>query len=103
MKEAPVDECAGRRYVGVDLHRRRSVIVRMTPEGDRLGATVRIDNDPFALTRRAAAWGEKPEVVLEGRDRPSAQVAQAAASHPGARRGWPRQAVRQLARWRGRS
>jgi len=31
-----VDEYGGRQYVGIDLHRRRSVIVRMTPEGDRL-------------------------------------------------------------------
>jgi len=60
-----VDEYAGRQYVGVDLHRRRSVIVRMTPEGDRLGAAVRIDNDPFALAQLVASWGEKPEVVLE--------------------------------------
>jgi transposase len=65
MKEAPVDEYAGRQYVGVDLHRRRSVIVRMTPEGDRLGAPVRIDNDPFELARQVASWGESPEVVLE--------------------------------------
>jgi hypothetical protein len=33
----------GRQYVGIDLHRRRSVIVRMTPEGEQLG-WVRIDN-----------------------------------------------------------
>jgi len=31
--------------VGIDLHRRRSVIVRRTPEGETL-ETVRIDNDP---------------------------------------------------------
>jgi transposase len=60
-----VDEYAGRQYVGVDLHRRRSVIVRMTPEGERLGAAVRIDNDAFTLARLAASWGERPEVVLE--------------------------------------
>jgi transposase len=60
-----VDEYAGRQYVGVDLHRRRSVIVRMTPEGHRLGSAVRIDNDPFALAQLVASWGESPEVVLE--------------------------------------
>jgi hypothetical protein len=27
----------GRQYVGIDLHRQRSVIVRMTPEGEQLG------------------------------------------------------------------
>jgi transposase len=56
---------AGRRYVGIDLHRRRSVIVQMSPEGQRLGPTVRIDNDPFELARQVTSWGESPEVVLE--------------------------------------
>jgi transposase len=60
-----VDEYAGRQYVGIDLHRRRSVIVRMTPESERLGSTVRIDNDPFELAQLVASWGESPEVVLE--------------------------------------
>jgi transposase len=60
-----VDEYRGRQYVGIDLHRRRSVIVRMTPEGERLGSPVRIDNDPFELARQVASWGESPEVVLE--------------------------------------
>jgi transposase len=60
-----VDEYGGRQYVGIDLHRRRSVIVRMTPEGERLGSAVRIDNDPFELAQQVASWGESPEVVLE--------------------------------------
>jgi transposase len=60
-----VDEYDGRQFVGIDLHRRRSVIVRMTPEGERLGAAVRIDNDPFELAQQVASWGESPEVVLE--------------------------------------
>jgi transposase len=59
-----VDEYDGRQYVGVDLHRRRSVIVRMTPDGRRLGM-VRIDNDPFELAAQVALWGEDPQVVLE--------------------------------------
>jgi transposase len=37
----------------------------MTPEGQRLGAAVRIDNDPFGLAAQVASWGESPEVVLE--------------------------------------
>jgi transposase len=37
----------------------------MTPEGDRLGSAVRIDNDPFELAQQVASWGENPEVVLE--------------------------------------
>jgi transposase len=60
-----VDEYEGRQYVGIDLHRRRSVIVRMTEEGRRLGRAVRIDNDPFVLAQQIAGWGERPEVVLE--------------------------------------
>ena len=43
----------GQQFVGVDLHRRRTVIVRQTPAGQRLG-TVRIDNDPFALAEQVA-------------------------------------------------
>jgi transposase len=60
-----VDEYDGRQYVGIDLHRRRSVIVRMTPEGERIGRPVRIDSDPFELSQQIASWGEHPEVVLE--------------------------------------
>jgi transposase len=50
--------------VGIDLHRRRSVIVRMSEAGERLEA-VRIDNDPVALGLEIAKAGEAPEVVLE--------------------------------------
>src|SRR5438874_6045045 len=60
-----VEEYDGRQVVGIDLHRRRSVIVRMTPEGQRLGPMVRIDNDPLELARQVALWGESPQVVLE--------------------------------------
>jgi transposase len=51
-------------YVGIDLHRRRSVIVRMTPEGEKL-ETVRINNDPVALSLELAKAGDGPEVILE--------------------------------------
>jgi hypothetical protein len=54
----------GRQIVGIDLHRRRSVIVRMTQAGEHPG-TVRIDNDPIALGQAIAAAGENPDVVLE--------------------------------------
>ena len=48
-KEAPVStDYDGRQYVGIDLHRRRSVIVRMTPAGERLEA-VRFASDPAVL------------------------------------------------------
>ena len=55
----------GRQYVGIDLHRRRTVIVRMTPEGERLGAMVRIPSTPDALRVEMAAAGVAPRVVLE--------------------------------------
>ena len=57
-------EYDGGQVVGIDLHRRRSVIVQMSAEGERLGKT-RIDNDPFVLAEQVAGWGEAPEVVLE--------------------------------------
>ncbi|MGW0825060.1 IS110 family transposase [Streptomyces sp. NPDC002845] len=57
-------EYAGRQYVGIDLHRRRSVIVRQTDQGKVL-ESVRIDNDPVALALEIAKAGPDPEVVLE--------------------------------------
>lgn len=60
-----MDEYGGKQYVGIDLHRRRSVIVRMTPEGERIGPMVRIDSEPVELAQQIASWGEAPEVVLE--------------------------------------
>ena len=54
----------GRQIVGIDLHRRRSVLVRMTDTGDHL-ETVRISNDPEYLAQVMARAGEAPEVVLE--------------------------------------
>ena len=54
----------GRQIVGMDLHRRRSVLVRMTESGEHL-ETVRISNDPEYLRAVMARAGEAPEVVLE--------------------------------------
>lgn len=59
-KEAPVE----REYVGIDLHRRRSVIVRKNAAGEVL-SKVRIENSPMALAEAVAAAGPEPEVVLE--------------------------------------
>jgi transposase len=53
-----------RQYVGIDLHRRRSVIVRRNEAGETI-ETVRIDNDPIALATILARAGEHPDVVLE--------------------------------------
>jgi hypothetical protein len=54
----------GPQVVGMDLHRRRSVLVRMTPEGEKL-AKVRIANSPERLSAEIAKAGPAPEVVLE--------------------------------------
>jgi transposase len=51
-------------YVGIDLHRRRSVIVRMNDAGEVVGQ-VRIHNDPVALSLAIAEAGPDPEVALE--------------------------------------
>ena len=56
--------CGQQQYVGIDLHRRRSVIVRMGKDGERL-ETARIVNDPDSLRCVLARAGEAPEVVLE--------------------------------------
>jgi transposase len=54
----------GGQIVGMDLHRRRSVLVRMTETGEHL-ETARISNDPEYLAQVVARAGEAPEVVLE--------------------------------------
>jgi transposase len=54
----------GPQIVGMDLHRRRSVLVRMTPEGERLGKA-RIINSPEALREEISKAGTCPRVVLE--------------------------------------
>jgi len=53
-----------KQYVGIDLHRKRSVIVRRNAAGETVD-TVRIDNDPLTLASELAKAGEHPEVVLE--------------------------------------
>jgi transposase len=53
-----------RRYVGIDLHRRRSVIYAMNATGDRLFCE-RIANDPWRLLEVVSAAGEGAEVVIE--------------------------------------
>jgi hypothetical protein len=53
-----------RQYVGIDFHRRRSVIVRLSGSGERLGLH-RIVNEPFELAKVIALCGEAPHVVIE--------------------------------------
>ena len=59
-----MSEYAGRQFVGIDLHRRRTVLVRTTGSGEVLEA-VRILNDVDSLNQVMARAGEDPEVVLE--------------------------------------
>jgi transposase len=59
-----VEDYDGRQVVGMDLHRRRSVLVRMTGDGRWLG-TAKITNSPAALRKEIARAGQHPKVVLE--------------------------------------
>ncbi len=54
----------GPQIVGMDLHRCRSVLVRMTADGQKL-ATARIANSPARLAAEIAKAGKSPRVVLE--------------------------------------
>jgi transposase len=54
----------GVQYVGMDLHRHRSVLVSMTADGQRLWST-RIDNSRAALRQVMAQAGTCPKVVVE--------------------------------------
>jgi hypothetical protein len=49
-----------RQYVAIDLHRRRSLILRQNEAGEELGL-VRIDNDPVTL----AAVRPRPVLTLK--------------------------------------
>jgi hypothetical protein len=53
-----------KQYVAIDLHRRRSLIVRQSESGEEL-SVVRIDNDPVALSLAVAEAGPNPEVAID--------------------------------------
>jgi hypothetical protein len=53
-----------RQYVGIDLHRRRSVIVIVDQQGHHL-STVRVANHPAEVMAAVNAAGPNPEVVVE--------------------------------------
>ena len=59
-----MQKTVSRQYVGIDLHRRRSVIVRMNDEGQVLGID-QVLNDPVELSLAVAKAGPGPEVALE--------------------------------------
>lgn len=63
-EEALMSEYDGPQVVGIDLHRRRSVIVCQTEAGERLGVR-RIVNDPAELMAEIGKAGRHPRVVLE--------------------------------------
>lgn len=52
-------------YVGIDLHRRRSVIVQRSCDGETLSATQVVNDDVLAFAAAVSAAGEHPEVVIE--------------------------------------
>ena len=54
-----------RQYVGIDLHRRRSVIVRRDTAGVT-HSTVRLDNsDIGGILKEVRAAGPEPDVIVE--------------------------------------
>src|SRR6516162_3312700 len=53
-----------RQYVGIDFHRRRSVIVRKNAAGEQL-SSVRVANDPLVIAAAVAEAGPSPDVVIE--------------------------------------
>jgi transposase len=54
-----------RPVVGIDLHRRRTVLVTMQPDGTQVGKAVRIANSPARLKAALVGAGPGPKVVLE--------------------------------------
>ena len=79
----------GRQVVGMDLHRCRSALVRMTEDGGLLGLA-RITNSSQQLGKEIARAGTSPKVVLEART-----------GGIGRRTPWPRPGPRCI--WRIRS
>ena len=61
-KETPVEH--QQQYVGIDLHRRRSVVVHVAEDGQVLGVD-QVVNDPVELSMAVAKAGPDPEVALE--------------------------------------
>jgi transposase len=59
-----VEAYDGPQIVGMDLHRRRSVLVRMAEDGQKL-STARIANSPARLAAEIKRAGLHPKVVLE--------------------------------------
>src|SRR5258708_18085265 len=61
-----VPVCPGDRpVIGIDLHRRRSVLVRLPADDQQIGRCVRIANDVPHLLAQLVGAGEHPREVLE--------------------------------------
>jgi hypothetical protein len=58
------EACEGREVAGMGLRRRRSVLVRMAPDGRKL-ETARVTGSPAGLRRQITRAGKRPRVVLE--------------------------------------
>ena len=54
----------GQQVVGLDLHRKRTSMVRATVDGQRLDPG-RFSNDPEVLATQIAKAGAQPQVVME--------------------------------------
>ena len=54
----------GKEYVGIDLHRRRSVIYRMDEAGEKIDC-VRINNDPVWFAQEVSKAPKGSDVVIE--------------------------------------
>jgi hypothetical protein len=59
-----VEAYGGPQIVGMDLNRRRSVLLRMTEDGRKLD-TAKITNSPARLAAEIKRAGPHPKVVLE--------------------------------------
>jgi transposase len=51
-------------YVGIDLHRRRSVIYRMDEHGEKINS-VRVSNEPMNFAKEVSAAPVGSEVIVE--------------------------------------
>ena len=51
-------------YVGIDLHRRRSVIYRMDEAGEKIDS-VRVDNEPSRFAKKVSAAPVGSDVIVE--------------------------------------
>jgi hypothetical protein len=52
-----------RQYVGIDFHRRRSVVMRMSAASEKL-SSVRVANGPVAIAAAVAEAGPDPEMPI---------------------------------------